>query len=183
MPINASAEETESAGRQFTFDCRFGPQWNSSVGGSARPDAPPACPDGWRANREHHGWAEHRAIIAALRACDIERAAGWSNRTSGRQGTGCWKLSEKTGAVSGHAESPFFLSDAGRAGRFGLVSRGGACQAAPIPTPEGLQPVVGSLIGRSRTNEGPAGRGSSWPCRCAPADLVHLKYCDPGMGQ
>ena len=33
------------------------------------------------------------------------------------------------------------------------------------------------------TQRGPAGRGSSWPCRCAPADLVHLKYCDPGMGQ
>ncbi len=40
------------------------------------------------------------------------------------------------------------------------------------------------LSDREEPNQrGPAGRGSSWPCRCAPADLVHLKYCDPGWGQ
>lgn len=76
VPINASAEETESAGRQFHL-------W---IAGLARNEfisrglgealTRLQCVRWLESQPEHHGWAEHRAIIAALRACDIERAAG-----------------------------------------------------------------------------------------------------------
>ncbi|MGA4814678.1 hypothetical protein ACPA9J_01665 [Pseudomonas aeruginosa] len=77
VPINASAEETESAGRQFhPFGLPVWPAMNSSVGGLGEALTRLQRVRWLESQPEHHGWAEHRAIIAALRACDIERAAG-----------------------------------------------------------------------------------------------------------
>ncbi|MBG4708632.1 GntR family transcriptional regulator [Pseudomonas aeruginosa] len=76
VPINASAEETESAGRQFHLWIA-GLARNEFISRGLGEALTRLQRVRWLESQpEHHGWAEHRAIIAALRACDIERAAG-----------------------------------------------------------------------------------------------------------
>ncbi|WP_426779373.1 FCD domain-containing protein, partial [Pseudomonas aeruginosa] len=76
VPINASAEETESARRQFHLWIA-GLARNEFISRGLGEALTRLQRVRWLESQpEHHGWAEHRAIIAALRACDIERAAG-----------------------------------------------------------------------------------------------------------